>query len=121
MQQIVALIAAVLFLGMGITALVRPEFVTSLFAMPTLNADMKNEVRAVYGGFGIAMAMVLAFGSAWEILRPGIQITAGAALVGMALGRVFSLAVDKAIGRNPFIFLILEFVMGSLLLYVGAA
>jgi hypothetical protein len=46
-------------------------------------------VRAVYGGFGLAIAGVLVFAAIADgDLRKGILITVGAALAGMAFGRL---------------------------------
>ena len=47
------------FLLMGLGALWRPVLVTAQFGIPSLTRDGRNEVRAVYGGFGLAMALVL--------------------------------------------------------------
>ena len=49
----------------------------------------RSEVRAVYGGFGLAIAGVLVFAAIADgDLRKGILITVGAALAGMAFGRL---------------------------------
>ena len=53
-------INVVFFLGMGVCALVRPQFVVSFVKLVPETADARNEVRAVYGGFGIAIAVLLA-------------------------------------------------------------
>jgi hypothetical protein len=44
---------------MGITALVRPQVIGHFFRVRFDSLDGRNEVRAVYGGFGVAMAAVL--------------------------------------------------------------
>ena len=52
-------------------------------------ARVAAEVRAVYGGFGLAIAGVLVFAAIADgDLRKGILITVGAALAGMAFGRL---------------------------------
>lgn len=52
-------IAALGFLFMGVVALWSPTRVTSQFGITTLDADGRNEVRGVYGGFGIAVSAAL--------------------------------------------------------------
>jgi hypothetical protein len=85
---------AVFFLGMGALALAAPERITAIQGQPTLTPDGRNEVRAVYGGFGVAMAAILARGLEQPLLRPGIFLTVAAALAGMALGRLVAAAVE---------------------------
>jgi hypothetical protein len=82
-------VIAVFFLGMGIYALAAPAALVRPFGT-TLGGDAsRSEVRAVYGGFGLAIAAVLAYAIAADgDLRKGIVITVGAALAGMAFGRV---------------------------------
>ena len=58
--------------------------------------ESRSEVRAVYGGFGLAIAAVLALAAVQESLQPGILITVGAALGGMAFGRIVF-----RVGRQP--------------------
>jgi len=50
-------INVVFFLGMGVCALVRPQFVVSFVKLVPETADARNEVRAVYGGFVVAGAV----------------------------------------------------------------
>jgi hypothetical protein len=82
-------VVAVFFAGMGVYALAAPDALVRPFGT-TLGGDAsRSEVRAVYGGFGLAIAAVLAYAvAAGGELRTGILITVGAALVGMAFGRV---------------------------------
>ena len=64
------------------------------------HATSRSEVRAVYGGFGLAMASVLAYAAvAAGPHRSGILLAVGMALAGMAFGRVVSAVVD---GRTAF-------------------
>jgi hypothetical protein len=82
-------VIAVFFLGMGAYALAAPATLVRPFGITLGEAASRSEVRAVYGGFGLAIAAVLAYaGAADGDLRSGILITVGAALVGMAFGRV---------------------------------
>jgi hypothetical protein len=85
-------IVGVLFFGMGFVALATPAIVPKQFGM-TFEGSGDNgraEIRAVYGGFGVAMAAVLAYALTNDVVRDGIVLTVGAALAGMAGGRVIS-------------------------------
>jgi len=98
----VAVIAviAVFFLGMGAYALAAPAALIRPFGVALESPVSRSEVRAVYGGFGLAIAAVLAYAALREgDVQKGILITVGAALVGMALGRIVSAVVDQ---RTPF-------------------
>ncbi|PRX51159.1 uncharacterized protein DUF4345 [Prauserella shujinwangii] len=91
MATLVILAVGVFFLGMGLYALIAPAALVRPFHLGAGTPEGRSEVRAVYGGFGVAVAAVLgatAFGAG--SVRPGVVLTVGAALGGMALGRVVS-------------------------------
>ncbi|MFB1296469.1 DUF4345 domain-containing protein [Mycobacterium sp. pW049] len=90
--------AAMFFAGMGIYAFAAPGRLVAPFGVTLGSATARSEVRAVYGGFGLAVAVVLLLALADPTLRRGIVVTVAAALAGMASGRLMS-AVD---GRTPF-------------------
>ena len=50
---------ALAFLLMGAVALVSPHSITRWVAITALPVPARNEVRAVYGGYGVAMAVLL--------------------------------------------------------------
>jgi Domain of unknown function (DUF4345) len=82
-------VIAVFFLGMGIYALAAPAALVRPFGITLGEAASRSEVRAVYGGFGLAIAGALAYAVvAADEVRVGILITVGAALAGMAFGRL---------------------------------
>jgi len=59
-------------------------------------------VRAVYGGFGLAIAGVLAYAAVADgDLQTGIVITVGTALAGMAFGRLVSAVVHERTAFYP--------------------
>jgi hypothetical protein len=99
----VAVIAviAVFFLGMGIYALAAPAAIIRPFGITLGEAASRSEVRAVYGGFGLAIAGVLAYAAVAGEVRQGVLITVGAALAGMAFGRLVSAAVDDRTAFYP--------------------
>jgi hypothetical protein len=87
----VAVIAviAVFFLGMGVYALAAPAALVRPFGITLAESASRSEVRAVYGGFGLAIAAVLGYAAVADgELRTGILIAVAAALAGMAFGRV---------------------------------
>ncbi|WP_422565197.1 hypothetical protein [Ideonella sp.] len=59
MQDLPVYFAIAGFLAMGIGALLKPRLVTAQFDIPELSAASRSEVCAVYGGFGVNMAVVL--------------------------------------------------------------
>ncbi len=87
---IVIVVTGVFFAGMGVFALAAPARLVAPFGITLAAATGRSEVRAVYGGFGLAIAAVLAAAAALPDLRTGVLITVGAALAGMAAGRVVS-------------------------------
>lgn len=112
-------VLALAFALMGLVAFTAPVWVTRQFDIPTLSAAGRNEVRAVYGGFGLMMAAMLVIALTAPALRAGIAATVGAALAGMAAGRLISAALDRGIGRFPALYLCIETV-GAALLFIYA-
>ena len=112
-------IAALGFGVMGFGALVRPEQVTRQFGIAALDIDGRNEVRAVYGGFGLVMAVILAFVAVDDGYRTGVALTVALALVGMALGRTISAGIDASITHVPLLYLIVELTGAAILFYAA--
>lgn len=112
--------AAVFFGGMGVLALTRPAELIRPFGIALPSPESRAEVRAVYGGFGLAIAGVLAWAATGHPGRDGILITVAAALGGMAFGRLASAAVDppKSFYPNWFYFLV-EVVGAAALLWAA--
>jgi hypothetical protein len=83
-------------------------------------ADARTEIRAVYGGFGIAMAALLfttALGNGFDRHRDGVALTVGVALAGMALGRAIGAARERPRGLYPtVVFLVIEVAAAAALL-----
>lgn len=109
------LLNAIFFLGMGLCALARPALVVAFVGLVPGTADARNEIRAVYGGFGIAIAALLVLVAGNATLRPGVLLAVAAALLGMAAGRVASLLVERT-GKWPIVFLLVETALASVLL-----
>ena len=110
-------LAALLFALMGALALAAPNRVLGQFGVPPLPRDAPGEVRAVYGGFGLAVAIMLILAAAEPALRDGIALMVAAALLGMAAGRAASAAIDRGIGALPAAYLVGEAAVALLLLF----
>ena len=104
---------------MGCGALIAPLLVTRQFDIVELTRAGRNEIRAVYGGFGLAIAAILALASSAPDLRAGICFSVAAALAGMAFGRIVSLIADRGIGRTPASYMILEAAAALSLVYAA--
>ncbi len=109
-------IIAIAFLIMGVVGLFSPIHITRFFSFTPLSIDMKNEVRGVYGGFGIAMAILLEVSPNTPQWQTGIILTISVALLGMATGRIISFIIDKQLNKFPLIFFTIELIAGILLL-----
>ncbi|WP_413232535.1 DUF4345 domain-containing protein [Mycolicibacterium sp. 120266] len=94
----IELVLAVFFAGMGVYALAAPAAMLGPFGVTLGTATARSEVRAVYGGFGLAIAAVLIYATRAPEARTGVLITVGAALAGMAAGRLASVFGQ----RTPF-------------------
>ncbi|SOJ53993.1 hypothetical protein MSIMFB_01491 [Mycobacterium simulans] len=95
---------AVGFFGLAIWALATPAKFVEGFGILLPKPESRSEVRAVYGGFGLAFAGVLTFAALQSSsgpgsLRAGIMLTLGVAMAGMVVGRIISAVAD---GGTPF-------------------
>jgi Domain of unknown function (DUF4345) len=97
----VIVVIGVFFAGMGVYALAAPNAIIRPFGITLGEAASRSEVRAVYGGFGLAIAGVLAYAAIEADVRKGILIAVGAALAGMAFGRIVSAVVDDRTAFYP--------------------
>ena len=104
------------FAAMGGFALLWPERVVAFFRTDGLTVDGRNEVRAVYGGFGVAVAGLLALGLRRPEWGAGAVLAVAVALLGMAAGRIVSRVVDGSAGPWPWVFFGVEVSLAGLLL-----
>lgn len=102
-------LSACLYGVLAVVALVRPAVVLGLFGGATPTPQARNEIRAVYGGFSLAVALV-----AWrsDPARPedaGRLRTAALASLGMAGARLAGMVVERRVAMWPTgFFLVLE-------------
>ncbi|NKY88617.1 DUF4345 domain-containing protein [Nocardia veterana] len=112
--MIVLALAAVFFGGMGLYALIAPALLARPFQFRVAGAVSRSEIRAVYGGFGVAMAAVLGWSAVGDgPQHSGTALTVGVALAGMAAGRVVSRLCDAPTGFYPIWFYCLVEVIGA--------
>lgn len=101
------IVVGIAFALMGLAAFARPRTLVAVFGLPAETPDARNEVQAVYGGFGLAIAAVL-FATHWRPeFHDGVVVAVAAALAGMALGRVIG-AIRERPGRWPVVFFFVE-------------
>jgi hypothetical protein len=102
MSDALALIVAAGFAAMGLLALARPRDVLAQFGVATETVEGRNEVRAVYGGFGLAVAALLAVAAVGDpATAEGILVAVAFALAGMAGGRVVGAVVERPASAYP--------------------
>ena len=111
---------AVFFLGMGLYAVAAPASLIRPFGITLSRPESRAEVRAVYGGFGLAIAGVLGYAALHPSASDAILITVAVALAGMAVGRLISAVVDErtAFYPNWFYFLV-EVVLAAALVFAA--
>ena len=119
-MHVLTMMVAIFFAGMGLLAFASPERITATFGIDSLTAEGRNEVRAVYGGFGLAVAAMLALASATP-LGTGIHVAVGVALLGMAGGRLVAALVERPAGFYPcWFYCALEAGMAGILMAAAA-
>lgn len=113
-----ALVVAIFFAAMGLAALVVPAMIWRPFGVEPTTPAARNEVRAVYGGFGIALAVLLVLSDdASAGLRDGVLVTVAVSVLGMAAGRLISAALEpRGLLGWPGFFLFVEAGLGGLAL-----
>lgn len=117
-MSVLVAIVAVFFAGMGAAALVRPAIIWAPFGVAPTTPASRNEVRAVYGGFGIAVAILLVMADRSAAgFRDGALVAVAVALAGMAAGRIVGFVVEpRGAGRITVLFGVIEVVLALALL-----
>lgn len=107
--------AAVFFGAIGVSAMIRPRNLLQGFSMEANEPESRNEIRAVYGGFPLAVAALLIFSLTRPDLSDGILIALAASSAGMAMGRIVSVSIDRKLGRDPAIYIVLELIVALMI------
>ena len=114
-------LVGMLFLCMGLLALAWPARFARQFGLQVFDRNGRNEVRAVYGGFGVAMAAICGYSLFHPEFRIGILLTFSAALFGMAMGRMISAIVDRGAGPMMWAVMVGESAVAALLFELAAS
>ena len=107
--------AGLFYFVLGAAALARPETLLTGFGLAAQTRDSRNEIRAVYGGFPLAVAVLVLWSLTGADEPEGILLALAVASLGMAVGRLVSAGLDGGIGRLPALFVGVELVLAALL------
>ncbi|MCA2228451.1 DUF4345 family protein [Nonomuraea aurantiaca] len=118
MSAVVIAVVAIFFLGMGVYGLVAPAALIRPFRIVADSAEARTEVRAVYGGFGVAVGgLLLAAAADVGGMRTGVVVTIAISLLGMAVGRLVARLVERPSAFYPcWLYFWVEVVGGGALL-----
>jgi len=109
-------LVAFALMAMGGVSLLRPHYAATFFDGNSASPMARNEIRAVYGGFGIAFGGVCLWAVyGLESWREGIWLAIAVALLGMAAGRMVSAIIEKA-PIKAWIYCLIEAAAGGILL-----
>ena len=111
----------VFFLGMGLFGLVRPRALVGIFGGDAPTPASRSEVRAVYGGFGVAVAACLATVDRWSPeARAGVYQCLAIGIGGMAIGRVIGACMERERRAFPtWVFVGVELCLAAALTWLG--
>ena len=110
-------IVAALFFGMGVCAFIAPHWVIETVGGFIVDAKGRNEVRAVYGGFGVVVAGMLAAAPHVPMYGPGFVMAIAIALYGMVAGRIVSAILDRAFAPVMVLIMVVEIVGATALVF----
>ena len=110
-------IAFLLFAAMGVALLWRPQYITRVTNIELSTPESRSETRAIYGGFGVAIALALFVAMVYSDFRPGIMFATGLALIGMAGGRGYSAWLERPTNMIIWGLMAGEAVLGLLLFF----
>ena len=111
-----AAFVAAFFAAMGVVTLVRPALAWAPFGVAPNTPASRNEIRGVYGGFGVAIAtMIFLSRDAATPYQDGVLTVVAVACLGMAGGRLAGLIVEpRGIRGFPGLFLVVELGLATL-------
>ena len=96
MDAVLTGIVAAFFAGMGLYALAAPARLAGIFELRLGSSNARNEIRAVYGGYGIASAAALAYAiSVGGETGRALRLAWAVSLTGMAFGRLIDFVTER--------------------------
>ena len=109
LAEIVLTIGALAFAGFGIVLLIAPAKMRVVDLLPG-SANARTEVRAMYGGLEIGIAIFLGLCLQYEdSIGPGLS------LLVLTVGRVIGIVIERGrVSRLIYFFAIVEFLMAFL-------
>lgn len=110
--QILQITAAVATILTGFVSLLKPESITGFTGLRPEGGRGITEIRAVLGGFFIALGAAPLF-----LKSPAAYMMLGIAYLVVALVRGISMVVDKSISQSNVISLIVEIIFGIILVF----
>ena len=111
------LLGFLLFAAMGGALLWKPEYLARVTNQDPTTPESRSEIRAAYGGFGVAIALALFVAMVYSDFRGGIMFTVGLALIGMAGGRGYSAWLERPTSNIIWGLLAAEAVMGLVIFF----
>ena len=108
--QVLQIIAAVGTILTGLYSLLRPTTLTGFTGLSPEGGRGITEIRAVLGGFFIALGAAPLF-----LNSPVAYMMLGIAYLGVALVRGISMFVDKSVVQSNVISLVVEIIFGIIL------
>lgn len=116
MLGVIGVLGAALFFGaIGVSAMIRPRNLLQGFSIEANEPESRNEIRAVYGGFPLAVAALLIFSLTRPDLSDGILTALATSSAAMAIGRIISVLIDRKLGRDPAIYIVLELIVALMI------
>ena len=116
MADAAVIAVAAFYAALGAACLAQPERVPAAFGAAEPPPAYRNEIRAIYGGFPLALAAALIWSTgASEEVREGVVLAAAISTAGMALGRLVSAALERPRSGAPWLWLGVEVVLVALL------
>jgi hypothetical protein len=116
MADLAVFAVAGFYAALGVVCFAQPERVPAGFGAASPPPAYRNEIRAIYGGFPIALAAVLVWATgASADVREGVLIAAAVSTAGMALARLASAAIERPRSSYPWLWFCVEVVLVALL------
>jgi hypothetical protein len=102
---------------MGAATLMRPGLIPAMFGSAQPTSEGRTEIRAVYGGFGIAVAVALAWAANTSTnTARGVLLAFGIGIAGMAIGRLIGIVIERSASFHPTVtYLLIEIVAAAAL------
>ena len=118
MTSLAIWVVAVFFFTMGMVALFDPERFAEPLGLSPEPLIGTNEIRAVYGGYGVVVCALILYSANRPELRPGVFTAVSFSLLGMAAGRLVSAVIERGAHPLMWTFMFGETVLAGILFSV---